>query len=272
MYGAHSDLVQFQASYGWKAPLGIRAGPLKFTVITNPEHIRAIFRSSKHLTSKPAAIFSLKNLLNAPPAAIRFYEADDSGMGVYPRKGSKTRQEDRMHFHQAHTAQKYLAGQHLSFISEKYCNILERNLGGLQSINTDEWTAVPDLYGFLQQHVFRSAVETLMGSKILELNPNLNEDFWTFDRGVLFFLRCLPRWLIPKAYRARDRLLAGIKKWHAYAQGHSDCSKLGPDDPEWDQYFGTKLIRARQDYPHPVGMQPMSADVRASEDMGLMFA
>lgn len=224
------------------------------------------------MTSKPAAIFSLKNLLNAPAAAIRFYEADDSGMGAHPRKGSKTRQEDRMHFHQAHTAQKYLAGQHLSFLSEKYCNVLDRNLGALPSIKSGEWTSVPDLYGFLQQHVFRSAVETLMGSKILELNPNLTEDFWTFDRNVLFFLRCLPRWLIPNAYRARDRLLAGIKKWHAYAHRFSDCSKLGSDDTEWDQYFGTKLIRARQDYPHPIGMQTMSADVRASEDMGLMFA
>ncbi|KAI3401885.1 hypothetical protein diail_6444 [Diaporthe ilicicola] len=64
----------------------------------------------------------------------------------------------------------------------------------------------------------------------------------------------------------------GIKKWHAYAHGHSDCSKLSLDDPEWDPYFGSKLIHARKDYPHPREMKPMSADVRAYEDMRLMFA
>ncbi|OCL10073.1 cytochrome P450 [Glonium stellatum] len=189
-------------------------------------------------------------------------------MAANPRKGSTTRQEDRIHFWQASTAQKYLSGQTLLQISERYLRILTRNLDTLDIQN--EWVGLPDLYNFLQMEVSRAAIESMMGSKILELNPTLVEDFWNFDSNVPNYIRGFPRWIIPSAYKARDRLLASVKKWHAYAHEHSDCSKLGPDDPEWDPYFGTKLVKARQNY--ALKMKPMDADARASEDMGLLFA
>ena len=135
---------------------------------------------------------------------------------------------------------------------------------------TEEWVELPDLYRFLQINVTRSAVEAIMGSKILQMHPTLVEDFWTFDSNVPNFLRCMPRWLIPSAYRNRDSLLRKIKEWHAYAHQHSDCAKIGPEDPDWDQYFGHKIVKARQEYARK--MKPMTAEARASEDLGLMFA
>ncbi|KAH9983420.1 hypothetical protein F4779DRAFT_640505, partial [Xylariaceae sp. FL0662B] len=144
---------------------------------------------------------------------------------------------------------------------------LRRNLDsfGIQ----EEWLELPDLYQFLQSYVFRSSVETIMGSKILNLNPSMTEDFWTFNYKIPAFLRCLPRWIIPKAYASRDRLLSGIKKWHAYANKHYDVSKMGPDDPEWEPFFRSKLVKARQQY--ALRMPQMNADARASEDLGLLF-
>lgn len=192
-------------------------------------------------------------------------------MGSSPRKGSRTRQENRIHFHQAHATQRYLSGQHLHPLADRYLKTLTRNLdAALNKADDQGWLEQPDLYRFLQEHVSSSAIETLMGSKILELNPTLVEDFWTFDRNVPLFLRCLPRWMIPRAYRSRERLLASIKKWHAYAHEHSDCTNTSREDPEWEPYFGSKVIRARQEYSLP--MKPMTADARASEDLGLMFA
>lgn len=246
----------------------IKAGLLHFTMVANPEHIQAIFKSSKNLSSKPAAIFALRHLLGTPAASISFYMADDSGMAAVPRKGSKTRLEDRIHFHQAHASQKYLSGSHLTSLSETYVRTLRRNLNALDI--HDSWVDYPDLYAFLQDSVFRSSVESMMGSKIFEMAPTIVEDFWSFDYNVPSFLRRVPRWLIPSAYKSRDRLLSAVKKWHAHAHQHYDCSKIGPNDPDWEPNFGSKLVRARQDY--ALKMPPMNADARASEDLGLLFA
>lgn len=266
-----TKLICYSKQYGYKAPFAIKAGTLHFVTVVNPQHIQAIFKSSKQLTSKPATIFALKNLLSMPKSVIPFYEADDSGMGPSPRKGSRAKQEDRIHFHQARATQKFLSGQHLRPLAERYLKTLDRNLNAaLDEADDGQWVEHLDLYAFLQEHVSRSAIETLMGSKILELSPTIVEDFWEFDRNVPLFIRCLPRWIIPGPYRSRDRLLSSIKKWHAYAHQHSDCTRIEVEDPEWDPFFGSKLIRARQEY--ALKMKPMTADARASEDMGLMFA
>ncbi|RYP83964.1 hypothetical protein DL769_001270 [Monosporascus sp. CRB-8-3] len=218
----------------------------------------------------PAVVFSLKYLLNSPSSVIPFYKADNSGMATTPCKGSTVEHVNRIHFHQARTAQKFLSSQHLLYISEKYLATLERNLNSLHQTGTGEWAEYPDLYQFLQVQVVRASIATLMGTKILELNPTLIDDFWKFDTNVPLLMRGFPRWLIPGVYRARDRLHTSIKKWHAHAHAHSDCSKIQQGDPEWEPYFGSKLIRARQNY--SLKMKPMNADARAAEDVGLLMA
>lgn len=239
-------------------------------IVSNPSQIQAIFRASKQLNSKPGVLFALKFLLNSPSRAFPLYEADDSGMATTPSKRSKVTPANRIHFHQARAAQKFLSSQHLTFAVGKYVHTLERNLQSLETHDTNGWVEYPDLYTFLQNLVFRTAVETLMGSKVLEMNPRLVDDFWIFDSNIPWFSRGLPRWFMPSAYQARDRLLEGIKEWHAYAHTSSDCTKIGDEDPEWEPYFGTKLVRARQD--HALKMELMDADARASEDLGLLMA
>lgn len=245
---------------GWKSLI----------ILSNPSHIQAIFRSSKQLSSKPGVLFALRYILNTPSRAIPLYEADDSGMATTPSKRSNVAPANRIHFHQARAAQKFLSGQHLTFITERYLSTLKSNLQSLETHRTNDWVEYPDLYAFLKVLVLRTAVETLMGSKILEMNPELIDDFRTFDSNIPWFSRGFPRWLMPAAYRARDRLLAGIKQWHAHAHAYSDCTKIANEDPEWEPYFGTKLLRSRQQY--ALNMELMDADARASEDLGLLMA
>ena len=54
------------------------------------------------------------------------------------------------------------------------------------------------------------------------------------------------------------------------AHEHSNCTKISVNDPEWELYFGSKLVRARQEY--SAGLEPMNADALAAEDLGLLFA
>lgn len=247
----------------------MKAGTLSFVAVGNPKLIKRVFKASSILSNKPASLLSLKWLLATPPSVIPFYEADNSGTAVNPRHGSNVRQENRINYLQHATAHKYLSGQSLLALSEQYTRVLDRNLDSL-NCTTGDWASYPDLYSFLQEYVSSAAIESLMGSEILRLNPDIVRDLWTFDANVPKFLKHLPEWLIPSAYRSRRRLLSAIKRWHAHANEHSDCSKTGPQDPEWEPYFGSKLLRARQAY--ALKMEPMNADARASEDMGLMFA
>ncbi|KAI2467415.1 cytochrome P450 [Annulohypoxylon bovei var. microspora] len=265
-----SFIAKILADYGWQKPLKIYAAWIPLTMISNPTHIQTVFRSSKYLTSKPSLLFALKYLLNTPPSIIKSYARDDSGMAAKPNKGSTVEHADRIQLHQAQTARRFLSGQHLVQTAERYVATFKRNLHALAKVNTDDWVEFPDLYQFLQIQITRASIETIMGSKILEMSPRLIEDFWEFDMSVPQFTRCLPRWLMPSAYRARDRLLNSIKEWHAYAHANSDCSKTNDEDPEWEPYFGSKLIRARQEYSLKTSF--MNADACASEDLGLMMA
>ena len=133
-----------------------------------------------------------------------------------------------------------------------------------------EWTELSDFWYFVQTLIFPASTETLFGSFFLSLNPTLTEDFWEFDRSVPTLLKGLPCWLSPRAYKARDKMLRAVKKWHTFAIEYSDFSRTEPDDPDWDPYFGTKYIKARQKFLHEV--EVMNTDGRASEDLGLLFA
>ncbi|KAI0846352.1 cytochrome P450 [Daldinia vernicosa] len=263
-------ITEILMRYGWRRPLRIRVRWLQYIIVANPSHIQTIFKSSKQLTSKPAILHSLKHILKSPAHAVAFYAADNSGIAASPRKGSNIKHHNRINFHQAHTVHEFLSGQHLTHIADRYLTILQRNLSSLFASRSDDWVEYPDLYQFIQIQATKASIETIMGSKILEINPNIIDDFWEFDNNVPQFLKCLPRWMMPAPFKARDRVHDSIKKWHAYAHAHSDCSRISANDPEWEPFFGTKMIRARQNY--MLKMKPLDADARASEDLGLMMA
>ena len=101
---------------------------------------------------------------------------------------------------------------------------------------------------------------------LLSLNPTFVEDFREFDRSISMpmFVMGFPRWLCPTAYKARDRVLQGLKNWHKFAHERSDCTELGSDDGDWDPYFGSRFMKERQSY--CMRMDPMNADAVAAED------
>lgn len=174
-----------------------------------------------------------------------------------------------MHYWTAHTAQTFLSGSHLQALNERFILNLEGQLDEQRIL--DQWTEFPDLYAFVQLVVGRSATATLMGPRILELTPDILDDFRLYDNNLLKFLFGWPRWMAREAYQARDRLRDAVEKWHADAHKNAGASvdQIAATDPEFDAYFGSKLIRARQ-----TAMMKMDLDGpdRAALDMGLMFA
>lgn len=76
-----------------------------------------------------------------------------------------------------------------------------------------------------------------------------------------------PRFTIPKAYEARDKVHESTKRWLKDAWERHDWSS---PDVDWEENFGSRVMRAREkNFEEAVGS---SLDSRASNEMGLMFA
>ena len=211
----------------------------------------------------------MKTVLGTPDHIVPLYTEDESGQTLKSMPGSHVRPENRIRYFHTKAAHQHLAGTNGIKLGERYMDILSRNVSTDTSIGT-EWLELPDLWLFIQNTVFLASTESLCGSYLLSLNPTLSQDFWAFDRSIPTLLKGLPRWLSPGAYKSRDKMLSVIKKWHAFANEHSNFSKTGPNDPEWDPYLGSKYVKARQRFLHEI--EVMDANGRASEDLGLLFA
>lgn len=255
-------------NFGYSIPVRVRLGPMKLYLVSSADHFTSLFKASRSMSTKSGVLLALENIFGTPSNVIPFYAADDSGVNVAPLPGSKVKAEHRLNYHQVRAAHKHLSGPGLVHMTERFLMILRRRMD--ESQIGSEWIEMPDLYRFLQTEVFHAAVEAMCGSYLLSQNPTFVEDFWEFDRSAPTLFKALPRWISPKPYEVRGRLLEAIKKWHKLAHANSDCTKIGADDTEWDPYFGSKLIRARQEY--CLGMEFMNADALAAEDLGLIFA
>ena len=254
--------------YGFSTPVRVRLGPVKLYLVAGAEQLATLFKASKCMSTKSGVLIALENIFGTPSDVIPFYSADDSGVNSVPSLGSQVRPEHRLNFFQVRAAHKHLAGNGLMQMTERFLGVIGRRIEDSQI--RDEWTELPDLYTFLQYEVFSAAIEALCGKYLLTQNPGFVDDFWEFDRSVPTLFKGLPRWLTPKPYKVRQRLLDAIKDWHRYAREHSDFTKTGPEDEEWDPYWGSKLMRARQHYTNE--MHFMNADALAAEDLGLIFA
>jgi hypothetical protein len=219
----------------------LKVANVRCVVSVNPQHIIAIFKNSRFLSARSITEHSAKYLLDIPDSVIRFYRNDDSGMAAEPRKGSNVLPENRILYMQTHSAQKWMASPHLEPLGALFRRFLSQNTEALEI--GDEWVNYTNLFAFLQSTFVKANIETLMGTKIFELNPNLLEDFGTAKSSAPEFFKALPSWLIPKATRARQRVFDAIEAWHDYALAKGDHTNTGDTEPDWDPIWGSKYCK-----------------------------
>ena len=94
------------------------------------------------------------------------------------------------------------------------------------------------LFRFLEGAMFVASTAALMGTRILELNPNLVYDYWAYDKA---FLLGLPELVYPEGKGARDKLLEAVRRYVEEAHNASDWK--GTDKAYWDANVGSKLFR-----------------------------
>ena len=262
-------LIAFiSTSYGNSQPVAMQIGPDRIFMPADPHQNEVLLRSTKDLSNKPNVMLVVKTLFGIPQNALKWYAADDSGTAVKPLPESTTKPEDRIFFHQHHSSHKYLTGRALNLMTERFVASFSSQVEN--AAFGQEWTDMPGFWAFFRVLMFRASIEALYGPHLLRISPGLPEDFWEWDHYATTLLKGLPRWMIPKAFGARQRALDAIRKWHAFAKEHEDFTNVSAAAPEWEPYWGAKIFKARQLYMSK--MHFMDAEATAAEDLGFMFA
>ncbi|KAM0435849.1 hypothetical protein ACHAPT_002740 [Fusarium lateritium] len=211
----------------------------------------------------------MENSFGMSPKAVELYRADDSGYGPNPARGSTVEPGNRILLEVHNLVNRNLTGGSLANITAQFQRTLSEQLSGLDAVG-DEWVEIPDLSAFMRTHLMKAALTAMFGPYLVDLNPTFVDDFWVYDSDVGPLYMGLPKWLIPGAYRRREKMLQGIMRWHKFAHEHYDCSNVSSQDTEWEPYFGSKFSKRRQNT--FAKWEAMDARAKAAEDLSFIWA
>ena len=258
-----------RTSFGSTTPVRLKLLNRRVTILNGASNIAALFKSSRSLSSERWLVQVLVNAFGVQTKDVPFYNADDTGLAQQPQPGSnQIPPEHRIFHHVYQSAHDGLSGARLDEMQHQMIRKLSEQFAALD-IDADKWTDIPDLYGsFIRDICFTASTTALCGPRIFEAAPNLAEDFWNFDSHLPNMFREMPRWLFPSSYKARDKMQNHMKKWHEIANQGYDIDKSDQDERNWEENFGSKLMRSRQAF---FKKMPISKDTVAADDLGLLW-
>ncbi|KAF1839163.1 cytochrome P450 [Decorospora gaudefroyi] len=218
--------------------------------------------------SSPIYVYTigLRYMFGMSEKALETYTADDSGPARNPHPSSNVAPHNRVDFLTHDLLLRGLTGAPMLPTFRRFQTIVKRNLGA-QEIG-DEWVEMPDLFRFFTKNIGTAVLEALFGPSLLEINPGFADDMWTFDQEVQNLAKRLPRFMIPRAYQVRNRMLAQIQNWYRYAREHFRDDEDGAAG-DWDPFWGSVMNRDRQK--SLLGIDGQDDAAMASADLGLMW-
>lgn len=246
-------------------PIRVRLVVMDIILLTKADDINQLFGQSQKLTNKIYREF-VSNTFGVPQKFKQFFAADDSGLNREPRPGSKVKAENRVDYLMHTFITRFLSGPSLKPLAERFSEILSKRLARLEI--SQEWSYLPDLYAFMQEHIFHASVEAMFGSLIFEENPDFCDDFWKFEAKVPELAKGYPRFLSLEAHKARDKCIASVKKWQTLLDEKRKSHDVASVS-DYDPLLGSRLVQER--HSAFAKMVPMEADARASEDLALIW-
>ena len=260
-------MIYLSNRYGISTPARVRFGALDVFIISGRESVSTIWKNTTWINSKASVLLVMHQVFKAPRRAMLAYSLDDSGINARPHAGTDVRAENRI-FHVTHKVVGDLfTGAGLNPLKARYDTSLRQQISNCEI--GYQWEEFPDLYSFVRNQIFRAAVESMCGPYLIDLSPTFVEDFWVFDHNILSFFKGFPRFLMPRAWNARERCLQAVRKWHQFAN-ESQSNGSNEEEDNVDLVFGTKYMRSRQR--HFTKMEHIDGDAVASADLGLIWA
>ena len=259
-----------RAKYGPSTPVRIQLLNRHMSLLKGAECINSLFRNSRDLSSEHWLVQVLVNAFGVEVADAPFYLADDTGIANQPDPRSKMTNPEHRIFHLVFkSVHSGLSGSSLEEMERQLVLNLSSHIHQTD-IQSGSWTEIPDLYGSLIRTIaFRASVVSLCGPHIFECIPTFDDDFWTFDSALPNLFKEMPRWLAPASYAARDKMKEHLQKWQSFAHEHYDVTQGQLDKREWEEFFGSRLMRTRHEF---FRKMPLSKETVAADDLGLVWA
>lgn len=168
---------------------------------------------------------------------IEKFANDNSGRLETPLRGTQDIPEE----------QRYWLGHNRLYIKwlshKKHTDSLATNFATffLERLNQQprDWATV-DLFDTLKTIMCESGTMSLFGTQFMALNPEFVKTYWEFDQGAGRLIWGLPRWLMPRPYRSRDKLNAMTVKYIRSAWENFDWNT---SDSDWDPHWGARISR-----------------------------
>ncbi|KAK0724677.1 cytochrome P450 [Lasiosphaeris hirsuta] len=255
-----------------ETPFAVLVGADKLYYVPHGQPVLEMFKNSRDMTAKPLTIVALRDSFGIAVKDLAVFFRDGSGISSKPAEGFEDYNPDHRIFHIQHRdLHLLLSGVSLDEMTSRFVAKYTGRLDKTSEIpkSSDEWAELPDLYGFLRNEMFHAATESLCGEHIFRLSPDFARQFWDFDSKMITYLRRLPRWMSPKAWRIRDEALASVKRWRKNASEKFDSQNEELANAEYEPLWGAKIMRAREIM---FTKSELSDDARASLDLGMLWA
>ncbi|KAI0513192.1 cytochrome P450 [Xylaria bambusicola] len=210
-------------------------------LVTGPKNVNEVFRSPR-LTITRSWSLVLRQCFGMKQRSVDAYLADTSGTRYKPIPGSSAKPKGRISLMTHENLNAGLLQGGLGPATDRFETLFQESLQAMD-IGHD-WAYMPDITEFFQNHQGSALIRTLFGEGLLTQESHFISDLWVFDEGVMNLARRIPRVFILKTARARDRLLAAVKRWQQAAltsQKNSEYTRDSVTDPSW----GTKMMRER---------------------------
>jgi hypothetical protein len=179
-------------------------------------------------------------LYKMPHNHVERFANDHSGRGKVPAPGFEHVPKNQRYWASyEHVHTEYLARTaYLAPVIEVFRGIFSHKLDEYP-IGESSTISVID---FCKNEVAESAMKTLLGPTIFELNPGFLDAFWEFDENVFMLTLGLPKWLYSRPYKAHDHYLGMIEKYAKAAKSKFDWN--GPErESPWEPHFGARVCR-----------------------------
>ncbi|KAF5662418.1 cytochrome P450 monooxygenase 7a1 [Fusarium heterosporum] len=270
LWSTEKLLTKASTYYGPDTPVQIKLLNRRMTILNGSNNIIDLFKSSRSVNSERWLIQVLVNAFGIGTNDVPFYLADNTGVSQQPAPHSNAIPYDHRIFHLVYqTVHDGLSGERLEEMQNQLVCNLSTQLADMK-VEFNSWTLVPDVYELLIRDIcFKASTVSLCGPRIFEAVPNLTSDFWNFDSHLPSLFKEMPRWLAPTAFKARDRMKENMRKWHELAHKGYDISQNSTDTRNWEENFGSKLMRSRHAF---FSKMPLSKDTIAADDLGLLWA
>ena len=200
-------LNQYRMYFGeTREPFSITVAGQRLYIITSPRDMASVYKNSSTL-SFDSFVHDLDAAFGMSPGALRILFDMSSGKCI-------SRQTDSIYGAQLHPGQllEDLTGQFVSRIEQR---IMWTWLPNTYS-NQDQTKAVGklvSLYNWCADVLVNSASEGFFGPALLKTDPNLIQDFHSFDDDSWMLTYRYPRFLARKLYTSLDKNTAAFTRY-----------------------------------------------------------